>query len=45
VTLAKQVLRSYSPASEPFPDYHLVKAKQRALEKYGDALAGIEDLL
>jgi len=45
VTLAKQVLRGYSPASEPFPDYHLVRAKQRALEKYGDALAGIEDLL
>jgi acyl-CoA dehydrogenase len=45
VTLAKQVLRGYSPASDPFPAYHLVRARQRAMEKYGDALAGIEDLL
>jgi acyl-CoA dehydrogenase len=45
VTVAKQVLRGYSPAADPFPAYHLIEAKQRAMEKYGEALAGIEDLI
>lgn len=39
VTVAKQVLRDYAPSESMFPAYHLPSARERALAKYGDALA------
>jgi acyl-CoA dehydrogenase len=44
ITLARQILKDYSPASDPFPAYHLINAKARAREKFASALDGIEDL-
>ena len=44
ITLARQILKDYSPASDPFPAYHLINAKAQAREKFGSALDGIEDL-
>lgn len=45
ITLAKQILRSYSPSEEMFPSYHELRLKQRARAKYGDLLAGLDDLV
>jgi acyl-CoA dehydrogenase len=45
ITLAKQLLRNYSPSTELFPSYHELKLKQLAREKYGELLAGIDDLV
>jgi acyl-CoA dehydrogenase len=45
ITLAKQLLRNYSPSEELFPSYHELKLKQMAREKYGEWLAGIDDLV
>lgn len=41
ITLAKQLLRQYRPAENPFPAYHLPKVRDRALEKYSDVLEDI----
>jgi acyl-CoA dehydrogenase len=45
ITLAKQLLRNYSPSKELFPSYHELKLKQLAREKYGELLAGMDDLV
>jgi acyl-CoA dehydrogenase len=45
ITLARQLLREYSPSQDLFPSYHELKLRQRALEKYGDLLEGLEDCL
>jgi acyl-CoA dehydrogenase len=45
ITLAKQLLRNYSSSQELFPSYHELKLKQLAREKYGELLAGIDDLV
>jgi len=44
ITLAKQVLRNFVPSNALFPDYSLTNLKAAALEKYGDALEGLEAL-
>jgi len=41
VTVAKQVLKDYKPDNDLFPNYHLPKLKEAALDKYG---AAIEEL-
>jgi len=41
ITLAKQLLRHYKPANNPFPAYHLPNLRARALEKYSDVLEDI----
>ncbi len=38
VTVAKQVLGRYQGTDEMFPDYHLIKRRERALEKYAHRL-------
>ena len=45
ITLAKQLLRDYSPSADIFPSYHELKLRQRAHAKYGELLAGIDDLV
>ncbi len=45
VTLAKQVLRDYRPTNDLFPAYHLPKVRQQAIEKYGDLLDVVDDLV
>ena len=40
-TVAKQVLKDYRPDQDLFPNYHLPKLKEAALDKYG---AAIEEL-
>jgi acyl-CoA dehydrogenase len=35
VTVARQVLRDYQPASELFPKYSMIALRERALEQYG----------
>ena len=44
VTLAKQVLRNFTPSNALFPAYSLPNLKVAALEKYGEALEGLEAL-
>jgi len=44
VTLAKQVLRNFTPSNGLFPAYSLPNLKAAALEKYGEALEGLEAL-
>lgn len=36
VTVARQVLRDYAPATELFPSYHVPGVKQRARDRYPD---------
>jgi len=38
VTVARQLLRDYQPANTLFPSYHLLAARERAMEKYGAEL-------
>jgi acyl-CoA dehydrogenase len=38
ITVAKQVLKDYKPDNDLFPNYHLPKLKEAALDKYGTAL-------
>ncbi len=38
VTVARQVLREYEPNPDLFPDYHLPRRYNAALEQYGDLL-------
>src|SRR3984957_18028437 len=38
VTVAKQVLKDYKPDNDLFPNYHLPKLKEAALDKYGSAI-------
>ena len=38
ITVAREVLKDYQPATSLFPDYHSVAAKARAWELYGDQL-------
>jgi len=45
ITLAKQILRGYSPSKDIFPSYHELKLQQRAHAKYGELLEGIDDLV
>jgi len=44
VTLAKQVLRNFTPSNELFPSYSLPNRKAAAEEKYADILDGLEAL-
>ncbi|HLY56919.1 MAG TPA: acyl-CoA dehydrogenase family protein [Stellaceae bacterium] len=46
ITLAKQVLRDYSPASGPFPTRHAISRRAEARERFAELLAaGDDDLL
>ena len=38
VTVARQVLGRYQGTEELFPDYHLVRRREQALEKYADLI-------
>ena len=38
VTVARQVLGRYQGTDELFPDYHLIKRRERALAKYADLI-------
>ncbi|MCZ6888091.1 MAG: acyl-CoA dehydrogenase family protein [Gammaproteobacteria bacterium] len=38
VTVARQVLGRYQGTDEMFPDYHLIKRREKALEKYADII-------
>jgi len=44
VTLAKQVLRNYTPSNALFPAYSLLNQRAAAVEKYGDLLDGLQGL-
>jgi acyl-CoA dehydrogenase len=35
ITVAKQVLKDYTPDNDLFPSYHLPKLKEAAMDKYG----------
>ena len=37
-TVAKQVLKAYRPDQDLFPNYHLPKLKEAAMDKYGTAI-------
>jgi acyl-CoA dehydrogenase len=43
VTVARQLLKNYQPANDPFPAYHMPKRRQEALEKYAEALEHLDD--
>ena len=36
--MARQVLGRYQGTDELFPDYHLIKRRERALAKYADVI-------
>jgi len=42
VTVARQVLRDYSPSEEMFPDYHLPRVRAAAMARYGADLEAFE---
>ena len=42
VTVARQVLRDYSPTAELFPDYHLPRVRAAAMARYGADLEAFE---
>lgn len=42
VTLAKQVLRGYDPATDTFPDYHLPRLRAAALERFAEDVESSE---
>ena len=42
VTVARQILRNVKQSTSLFPSYHLPAARQRALEKYGHLLEGLD---
>jgi len=44
VTVARQVLSTYQPSKELFPEYHLPKARERALAKYRAELAELAEM-
>ncbi len=41
VTLAKQILRNYTPSNELFPAYSLPQLREEALEKYAEVLEAL----
>ena len=41
VTVARQLLREYTPSGSQFPDYHLQTRREAALAKYGKALEAV----
>ena len=45
ITVARQVLRDYRPTNDLFPAYYLPKARQRAMELYGDTLEDLQEAL
>lgn len=45
ITVARQLLRDYRPSNDLFPSYHLLKLRQQAVEKYGDLLESVDDLV
>jgi acyl-CoA dehydrogenase len=42
VTVAKQILKDYTPTNELFPAYHVPRQREAAREKYADYLAELE---
>jgi acyl-CoA dehydrogenase len=38
ITLARQVLRRYEGTDQMFPDYHLIRRREAAIERYGDLI-------
>ncbi|MGI4815707.1 MAG: acyl-CoA dehydrogenase family protein [Janthinobacterium lividum] len=40
ITVAREILRGYTPSTETFPEYHLPKVRERARAKYPDATHG-----
>ncbi|MDM0086517.1 MULTISPECIES: acyl-CoA dehydrogenase family protein [unclassified Variovorax] len=45
VTVARQVLREFTPTDQLFPHYHLPRAHERALALYGDALEDLQGVV
>jgi len=41
ITLARELLREYEGSDDVFPDYHLVRQRARAAERYAEALADL----
>ena len=41
ITLARELLREYEGSDDVFPDYHLVRQRERAAERYAEALADL----
>lgn len=44
ITLARELLKHVEPSTELFPNYHLPRVRERALQKYGAALAEVDGL-
>jgi acyl-CoA dehydrogenase len=42
VTVAKQILKDYTPSNELFPTYHLPRQREAAQERYADDLKAIK---
>ena len=42
VTVAKQILKDYTPSNELFPTYHLPRQREMAQERYADDLKAIK---
>ena len=45
VTVARQLLRDYSPSNTLFPSYHVPKLQAEAREKFAEALEHIDDVI
>ena len=43
ITLAKQILRDYSPSDDLFPTGHLLKVREKALKKFGELVGPTDD--
>lgn len=41
ITLARELLREYEGSDDLFPDYHLPRQRERAAERYAEALADL----
>jgi len=41
ITLARELLREYEGSDDVFPDYHLVRQRERAAERYAEVLADL----
>jgi acyl-CoA dehydrogenase len=43
VTVAKQILKDYTPSNELFPTYHIPRQREAAQERYADDLKAIKE--
>ncbi|HEX4182970.1 MAG TPA: acyl-CoA dehydrogenase, partial [Caulobacteraceae bacterium] len=42
VTVAKQILKDYTPSNELFPDYHLPRKRAAAQERFAEDLKALK---